>query len=185
MPATQLAPAPGFIAESRLLTAAHDVAAAVHGGPLGSGRTSLRHPVAVAGLLHEAGYPAHVLAAALLHDVVEDGSIDPGRLEERFGPRIARLVDQPTEDAAIPSFARRKATLRERAVGSGHEAAAIFAADKLATVRALLERGESPPPEKLEHYRRSLWVLQARHPEVPFLAELAADLRRLTAARRR
>jgi (p)ppGpp synthase/HD superfamily hydrolase len=185
VPSTELAPVPGFVGGSRLLTAAHDVAAAVHGGPLGTGRTSLRHPVAVAGLLHEAGYPTHVLAAALLHDVVEDGSIDLWRLEERFGPRVARLVDQLTEDATIPSFARRKATLRERAVGSGYEAAAIFAADKLATVRALLERGESPPPEKLEHYRRSLWVLQARHPELPFLPELAADLQRLVAAGRR
>ena len=181
VPTTDLAPAPDFVGGSRLLTAAHDVASAVHAGPLGSGRVSLRHPVAVARLLHDAGYPAHVLAAALLHDVVEDGHIDARRLEGRFGQRITRLVEQLTEDASIPSFARRKETLRDRAAGSGHEAAAIFAADKLATVRSQLERGATPSPEKLEHYRRSLWILQARHPEVPFLDELAADLRELGA----
>ena len=69
-------------------------------------------------------------------------------------------------------------------MGSGHEAAASFAADKLATVRSRLERGVTPPQEKLEHYGRSLWILQARHPEVPFLPELAADLRSLPARRR-
>jgi (p)ppGpp synthase/HD superfamily hydrolase len=171
---------PDYIAPSGLLSSAYRVAAEVHG----SGRVPLRHPVAVATLLHDAGYPEHVVAAALLHDVVEDGGLGPDAMEDRFGPQVAGLVARVTEDESIASYARRKAALRSQAVGDGPEAAAIFAADKLAGVRSALRRTGAPPAEKLEHYERSLWVLQARHPDVPFLAELEADLTRLRARAR-
>jgi len=168
---------PDYIAPSRLLSAAYEVAAEVHG----AGRVSLRHPVAVATLLHDAGYPEHVVAAALLHDVVEDGGLGPEAMEERFGPQVAGLVARLTEDESIASFSHRKAALRSQAVGDGPEAAAIFAADKLASTRSALRRAGAPPAEKLEHYERSLWLLRARYPDLPFLGELEADLRRLRA----
>ena len=172
---------PDYIAPSRLLSAAYEVAADVHGGSLGSGRVSLRHPIAVATLLHDAGYPEHVVAAALLHDVVEDGGLAPEAMEERFGPQVAGLVARLTEDETIASFPHRKAALRSQAVGDGPEAAAIFAADKLASTRSALRRPGAPPAEKLEHYERSLSLLQARYPDLPFLGELEADLSRLRA----
>jgi (p)ppGpp synthase/HD superfamily hydrolase len=173
--------APDYIARSRLLGAAYEVASDVHAGTLGSGRVSLRHPVAVATLLHDAGYPEHVVAAALLHDVAEDGGPAPHAMEPRFGPQVADLVARLTEDDSIESYPRRKAALRSQAVGDGPEAAAIFAADKLASARSALRRDGAPPARKLEHYERSLWLLKARYPELPFLAELEADLTRLRA----
>ena len=173
--------APDYIAHSRLLGAAYEVASDVHAGPLGSGRVSLRHPVAVATLLHDEGYPEHVVAAALLHDVVEDGGLAPHAMEQRFGPQVAGLVARLTEDESIASYPRRKAALRSQAVGDGPEAAAIFAADKLASARSALRREGAPSARKLEHYERSLWLLKARYPELPFLAELEADLTRLRA----
>src|SRR4029079_6690082 len=88
------ATAPAFIAHSAPLRAAYDVATKVHG----SGRVSLRHPVAVATLLHDAGYPETVLAPALLHDVIEDGGLGPEAIGNRFGPEVARLVARVTED---------------------------------------------------------------------------------------
>jgi (p)ppGpp synthase/HD superfamily hydrolase len=175
--ATDPPAAPDYIAPSRLLSAAYEVAADVHG----SGRVPLRHPVDVATLLHDAGYPEHVVAAALLHDVVEDGGLGPEAMEARFGPQVAALVARVTEDDSIASFPRRKAALRSQAVGDGPEAAAIFAADKLASTRSALRRGGAPQAEKLEHYERSLWLLRARYPGLPFLAELEADLSRLRA----
>ena len=174
---TTTATAPGYIAHSALLRAAYDVATEVHG----AGRVPLRHPVAVATLLHDAGYPEHVIAAALLHDVVEDGGLGPDAMEDRFGPQVAGLVARVTEDESIASYARRKAALRSQAVGDGPEAAAIFAADKLASTRSALRRPGAPPAEKLEHYERSLWLLRARYPDLPFLGELEADLSRLRA----
>jgi len=174
---TSTATAPGYIAPSALLRAAYDLATDVHA----AGQVPLRHPVAVATLLHDSGYPEHVIAAALLHDVVEDGGLGVEAIEQRFGPDVARLVALCTEDASIVSYTRRKAALRSRAVGDGAEAAAIFAADKLASARSALRRPDAPSARKLEHYERSLWLLKARHPELPFLAELESDLTRLRA----
>ena len=147
----------------------------------GSGRVPLRHPVAVATLLHDAGYPETVLAAALLHDVIEDGGLGPEAIGNRFGPEVARLVARVTEDEAIASFADRKAALRAQAVGDGPDAAAIFAADKLASTHSALRRPGAPSPEKLVHYERSLALLQHRYPDLPFLDELEEDLRQLRA----
>ena len=155
---TSTATAPGYIAPSALLRAAYDLATDVHA----AGQVPLRHPVAVATLLHDSGYPEHVIAAALLHDVVEDGGLGVEAIEQRFGPDVARLVALCTEDASIVSYTRRKAALRSRAVGDGAEA-------------------DAPSARKLEHYERSLWLLKARHPELPFLAELESDLTRLRA----
>ena len=170
------APAPAFVASSPLLSAAYEAAVAVHAGPLGSGRTSIDHPIDVAALLHDAGYGEHVVAAALLHDVVEDDGMDLASVHDRFGARIGRLVGQLTEDGSEPSFARRKATLRQEAATDGHEAAAIFAADKLAIAVAHLREATVPDRRKREHYERSLEVLRAHHPEVPFLGQLASAL---------
>src|SRR5918995_610267 len=176
MPGIAAVGRPAFAECFPLLQDAYAVAAAVHSGGLGNGHTSLEHPVAVAQLLHDAGYPEHVVAAALLHDTVEDGGPAVVHLRARFGSRVARLVDQLTEDPNIASFARRKETLRGTAAADVHEAAAIFAADKLTSARALLRAGGDAPPEKLEHYESSLSVLHDCHPEVPFLTELSAAL---------
>lgn len=167
---------PAFIDGSAMLEAAHTLAAGVHRG---AERTPIEHPVAVAELLDRAGYGESVVAAALLHDVVEDGGPGLAELEDRFGHRVAGLVGKLTEDGSIASFSLRKSVLRARAATDGHDAAAIFAADKLATVTSLLERGERAPAAKLDHYERSLLDLRAFHPEVPFLDELAAGLAHL------
>jgi len=94
----------------------------------------------------------------------------------RFGPRVAGLVEQLTEDDHIERFAPSKAALRADAAGDGAEAAAIFAADKLAGARALLAAGEAPSGQKLEHYTRSLLMLERHHPQVPLLADLRLAL---------
>jgi hypothetical protein len=57
--------------------------------------------------------------------------------------------------------------------------AAIYAADKLAKVRVLNERGEHPDGERLAHYRQTLVELRAAEPTLPFLHELAEELDRL------
>jgi (p)ppGpp synthase/HD superfamily hydrolase len=55
------------------------------------------HPVEVAELLQEAGYPDEVVAAGVLHDVIEDAGVGRDELDERFGPRVAELVTAVSE----------------------------------------------------------------------------------------
>ncbi len=85
---------PTFARSSTRLTDAYRFARDAHAG----GSTSIDHPAAVAELLHETGYPEHVVVAALLHDVVEDSPGKECELADRFGPDVARPVAQLTED---------------------------------------------------------------------------------------
>src|ERR671916_3348413 len=70
------------------------------------------HPVEVACLLHEAGYPDDVVAAGVLHDVLEDTDAEHGELEARFGRGVADLVDAVSDDPSIEDHGERKAALR-------------------------------------------------------------------------
>jgi guanosine-3',5'-bis(diphosphate) 3'-pyrophosphohydrolase len=105
----------------------------------------INHPIALANiLLNEAGVddPA-VICAALLHDTVEDTETTEAELVERFGPRIASIVMEVTDDKAL-SKSRRKALQVERAPGLSHEARLVKLADKISNVRDV---ASTPPPD--------------------------------------
>jgi GTP diphosphokinase / guanosine-3',5'-bis(diphosphate) 3'-diphosphatase len=169
---------PDFAKGSALLEGAYEMAVTAHHGPRRRGDTGIDHPVSVARLLHEHEFPEVVVAAALLHDVIEDTDTELGEIEAEFGPEVAELVGEMTEDETIAAYRERKAEHRGRVAGNSC-VAAIYAADKLAKVRKLNERGEHPEQERLEHYRRTLVELRAAEPAPPFLSELAVELDRL------
>lgn len=58
-----------------------------------SGEPYISHPLAVARILGKLHLDVHTLAAALLHDVVEDTHISNAEISERFGETVAELVD--------------------------------------------------------------------------------------------
>jgi (p)ppGpp synthase/HD superfamily hydrolase len=127
------------------------------------------HPVEVARLLHEAGYSDEVVAAGVLHDVLEETEVERGELDERFGPEVARLVAAVSDDPAIENHAERKAALRAQVARSGEDAAAVFAADKVSKTRELrmrLEHGrlERRDRTKIDHYEASLALLDELMP---------------------
>ncbi|HEX8982704.1 MAG TPA: HD domain-containing protein [Ktedonobacterales bacterium] len=62
-----------------------------------SGEAYIEHPLAVAILLAELAIDADGIAAALLHDVVEDTSITQEEVEKQFGAAIANIVDGVTK----------------------------------------------------------------------------------------
>lgn len=144
-------------------------AAERHDGQLlpGDGVPFVRHPLEVASLLSDAGYGDEVVAAGVLHDVLENTHTPAGELEARFGRRVAELVREVSEDDSISDRRERKAALREQVARGPLEAAAIFAADKVSRARVLapqlaagLPADEAAP--KLDHYRASLAMLQWR-----------------------
>ena len=55
------------------------------------------HPLAVAGILADLKVDANTLAAALLHDTIEDTAADFGMVSEKFGEAVANLVDGVTK----------------------------------------------------------------------------------------
>ena len=58
-----------------------------------SGEPYISHPLAVAGILAQWHLDHQALAAALLHDVVEDTGASTEQIKEQFGPAIARIVE--------------------------------------------------------------------------------------------
>ena len=95
----------------------------------------INHPIAVAGELVEIGIDdPEILAAALLHDTVEDTDATPTDIEREFGPRVRRMVEEVTDDTSLPS-AERKRLQVEHAAGLSPEAKLIKLADKTCNVR--------------------------------------------------
>jgi predicted HD phosphohydrolase len=153
------------------------VARDAHGGP-GHGDTELSHPLAVAELLSARGFDRTAVSAALLHDTVEDTALSIEQIEDHFGVEIAGLVAGLTEDMRIRQYPARKAEARTRAIQDGR-VAAIYAADKLANTRRLLDDGECIDGERLDHYVKTLRLFSEGLSELPFLAEFSVALTRL------
>jgi GTP pyrophosphokinase/guanosine-3',5'-bis(diphosphate) 3'-pyrophosphohydrolase len=177
-----LSDAPPFIAGREELERAYAFALGAHHGPAREGDTDIDHPVAVAALLDGAGFGSDVVSAALLHDVVEDTAKGLDELEAGFGPEVRGLVEVMTEDPAIEDYGDRKAEHRERVLAAGGAPASIYLADKLARARAYRASGEPVEMHRLEHYWDTLELYAGRRPELPFLAELAAELPELVPA---
>lgn len=177
-----MATAPDFIAGRELPERAFDFAFGAHHGPEREGDTNIDHPVAVARLLDTAGFGEEVVAAALLHDVVEDTARGIDGIEAEFGGEVRGYVEAMTEDDSIEDYEDRKAEHRERVLAAGSAPACIYAADKLARVRAYREAGARVESHRLDHYWDTLELFVSRRPELPFLSELASELPELEPA---
>jgi len=81
-----------------LLRRAHDTAAKAHEGQIRkTGDPYITHPVAVAHMLAQYGLDADTIAAAFLHDTVEDTPLTLTQVEQDFGRDIAQLIDGVTK----------------------------------------------------------------------------------------
>lgn len=77
-----------------------------------------------------------ILAAALLHDVVEDTSVTLEEVGALFGPRVQGLVDEMSDDMNLSS-AERKQLQENHAPGLSPDARLLKLADKIANLEAL------------------------------------------------
>jgi (p)ppGpp synthase/HD superfamily hydrolase len=148
------------------------------------GQVKSRHSVEVARLLDGAGFDEEVVAAGLLHDVIEATGSELPQVGERFGSGVAALVGAMTEDDGIGSYEARKAEHRARVAGHGSRAAAIYAADKLAKMPHLRADPGSASEKQLAHYQETLEALRSAHPDLPFLGDLEQELAALAVRRR-
>ena len=172
-----------FVERSPLTRAALAFAATCHEGQTRDADDVpfVTHPVEVACLLYEAGYSDEVVAAGVLHDVIEDTDAERSDLEARFGAEVAALVAAVSDDPSIEDAAERKAALRRQVALAGEHAAAVFAADKISKTRELRARTsqgslQRSDEAKLEHYRASLEMLAEVIPDHQLLGRLRAEL---------
>jgi (p)ppGpp synthase/HD superfamily hydrolase len=171
-----------FVERSPLTRDALEFASTQHAGQKRTdGIPFVTHPVEVACLLHEAGYSDDVVAAGVLHDVIEETDANQRELEERFGSNVADLVAAVSDDPSIEDDARRKAALREQVAKAGECAVAVFAADKVSKARELRLRVEEgrfrrKDRAKLDHYQASLEMLDELMPGHQLVDRLRAEL---------
>ena len=153
------------------------------------GAPFVTHPVEVATMLEQCGYRDEVVAAGVLHDVLEDTDAKRPEIQERFGAEVAALVAAVTDDPSIADPAERKAALRLQVANAGEEAAAIFAADKVSKaheLRVLGERRELPDSAglRIEHYKESLEMLNELIPGHVLVARLRTEVEAINALER-
>jgi (p)ppGpp synthase/HD superfamily hydrolase len=144
------------------------------------------HPIEVGWLLRWDGQSEEVVAAGLLHDVLEKTATTRSELERRFGPRIVRLVESVSDDPSVSGYESRKRELRHRVAQAGPDTHAVFAADKIAKVRELAllptQRLREPTARaKLRHYRASLEMLHRAASELGLVDLLDAEVKRAVA----
>ncbi len=124
-----------------LVSKAYEVAKRQHLGQKRlSGLDYITHPVAVATILAEIGMSSETLAAALLHDTVEDTGYSIQKLEEDFGPEVARLVDGVTKlDKVKYGEASTAETVRKMVVAMAKDIRVLLVklADRLHNMRTL------------------------------------------------
>jgi GTP diphosphokinase / guanosine-3',5'-bis(diphosphate) 3'-diphosphatase len=103
----------------------------------------INHPIAVANVLaNEAGITdPTILAAALLHDTIEDTDTTAQELEAEFGPQIATIVLEVTDDKSLPKQERKRLQI-EHAATISERAKFVKLADKICNVR---DMSRSPP----------------------------------------
>jgi GTP pyrophosphokinase len=155
-------------ADIGLLLRAYEVAERYHRGQMRkSGAPYITHPLAVAELLAVIGMDTTTLAAALLHDTVEDTDLPIGQVKAEFGHEVAILVDGVTKlDGARWGDHAEAETFRKMIMAASIDLRVLIIklADRIHNMRTL---GHHPKREKRERIARATLELL-----VPFAGRL-------------
>jgi len=144
----------------KVLQRAYEVSAYLHRDQLRrSGEPYITHPIAVALILAELGMTVPTLAAALLHDAVEDTEYSLEELREDFGAEIAALVDGVTKlDRVKYGETSAAETVRKMVIAMARDVRVLVVklADRLHNMRTLrympIDKQEKKARETLEIY---------------------------------
>ena len=96
----------------------------------------VNHPLAVARVLWQEGRVRDpiVIAAALLHDTIEDTRTSKTELLKAFGPKVAEIVAEVTDNKRLPKKTRKRLQI-EHAPYLSRDAKLVKLADKMCNLR--------------------------------------------------
>ena len=178
-----------------------------------SGEPYIQHPLETALFLADLRLDATALAAALLHDVLEDCEVDADALEDAFGSDVAKLVDgvtkltktelmpdgrSPLRDTDSQKTLAEAETLRKMLMTMAEDIRVVLIklADRLHNMRTLdplpVERRVAIARETLEIYaplahRLGIWELKWRLEDLAFQhlnSEVYRDISKMLSSRR-
>jgi (p)ppGpp synthase/HD superfamily hydrolase len=128
----------------------------------------IAHLLAVAALVLEAGGDEDEAIAALLHDAVEDQGGAPTRaaIEERFGPRVAAIVDgcTDTDETPKPPWKARKVAYLEALAQADDSVRLVVGADKLHNATCTLHDLRREGPAVWDRFRgrdNAIWYYRS------------------------
>src|SRR5271165_6671532 len=142
---------------------AYEIAAERHRDQFrSSGEPYITHLLEVAHILADIKLDATTLAAALLHDAIEDTEYPVSRIEERFGPEVAHLVEGVTKIGRLNMMApeaRQAENVRKMLLAMVNDVRVVLVklADRLHNMRTL----EFLPPAKQQRTARETMDIYA------------------------
>jgi (p)ppGpp synthase/HD superfamily hydrolase len=118
----------------------------------------VNHVLEVGEILATHGAPTDAIIAGLLHDTIEDSDADPipttlAELEAAFGPEIAAVVAEVSDDKSLPKEVRKGLQVRHTPKASA-AAKQVKLADKIANLRTIV----ASPPAGWNQARRLEYV---------------------------
>ena len=174
---------------SELIDRAAEFAAVSHRCQLRKGSSNqvpyIHHCYMVGLILDRAGFPDTVVAAGILHDVIEDTEVTEGELRAFFGAKVSGLVNAVSEQDKNLAWEERKARFLEGLQNVSPDAMAIATADKIHNISSLIRsledgsdvwhRFRQGRAEQLQRFRQ-FRVALGRQWEHPLMDELAERL---------
>ena len=99
----------------------------------------------------------NLVIAALVHDCIEDAGVTAGELARLFGPDVADLVAEVSDDKSLPKQERKRLQV-ENAPKISMRAQTIKLADKISNLRSIL----SSPPTDWDFERKKEYFAWAK-----------------------
>ena len=118
------------------------------------------HPMEAAVIVGTMTEDQNLIAAAVLHDVVEDAGVTPEKIKKRFGTRVWELVASETEDkrpgrpAAETWRIRKEETLETLKNTKDPGVMMVWLGDKLANMRAIYRNHKEEGPAMWERFNQ-------------------------------
>lgn len=151
----------------------------------------ITHPIRVALMLAQHGFSEEVIAAALVHDILEDTPITEQELRQELGDAVGDIVTAVTNDDSL-SWKDKKRAYVESVRAASVEAKAVALVDKIHNAESLIGRHaqlgsalwadfNASKEDKLWFEEEMLTMLQEtwKHPLVDEYALLVEQMRTL------
>jgi (p)ppGpp synthase/HD superfamily hydrolase len=127
------------------------------------------HPIMVARILDKAGFDEVTVAAALVHDVLEDTTVTEDELRAALGDDVVSIVTAVSEDTTLPWEERKEAYVRS-VVAGGESVWAVSVADKIHNASDLLQHHEMIGSDVWNVFNRGkekkIWFERLLHSEL-------------------
>jgi (p)ppGpp synthase/HD superfamily hydrolase len=127
-----------------------------------TGEPYINHPIEVMAIVKTASHYTEVmLAAALLHDTIEDTAVTRNDVEREFGPAVANMVMELTDQCTEGNRAERKAAEAERLGTISAEAQTVKLADLISNSMSIIEHDPGFAKVYLREKLRILEIMTA------------------------